>query len=84
MKIIYYFSVLGVNWSSNSTISVSKYLKRRHITLKLLDVYKLGHTNLVFKIKNTKKPVKLAPILSLWYINCKILILIDWFKYGLI
>lgn len=32
-------------------------MKRRHITLKLPDVHKLGHSNLVFKIKNTKKPV---------------------------
>lgn len=69
MKIIYYFSFLGVNWSSNSTISVSKYLKRRHITLKLLDIYKLGHTNLVFKIKNTKKPVKFTQMLFLFYNN---------------
>lgn len=49
---------MGKNWSSNSTISVSKHLKRRHITLNLLDVHKLGHSDLVFKIKNTKKPVK--------------------------
>lgn len=32
-------------------------MKRRHITLKMSDIYKLGHSNLVFKIKNTKKPV---------------------------
>jgi len=31
-------------------------MKRRHITLKMPDVNKLGHSNLVFKIKNTKKP----------------------------
>jgi len=37
-------------------------MKRRHITLKLPDVYKLGHSNLVFKIKNTKKPVS--------FLNC--------------
>lgn len=52
------FSLLGQNWSSNSTISVSKHLKRRHITLKLSHLRKLGHTNLVFKLKNTKKSVK--------------------------
>lgn len=57
LKTAYYFSLVGRNWSSNSTISVSKHLKRRHITLKLLEVYKLGHSNLVFKIKNTKKSV---------------------------
>lgn len=59
---MYYFSLFGTNWSSNSTISVSKHMKRRHITLKLPDVYKLGHSNLVFKIKNTKKPVS--------FLNC--------------
>ncbi|XP_026821729.1 GPI inositol-deacylase isoform X2 [Rhopalosiphum maidis] len=51
--------LFGTNWSSNSTISVSKHMKRRHITLNLPDVYKLGHSNLVFKIKNTKKPTAL-------------------------
>lgn len=37
-------------------------MKRRHITLKMPDVNKLGHSNLVFKIKNTKKPVS--------FLNC--------------
>lgn len=58
-----YFSLFGWNWSSNSTISVSKHLKRRHITLKLSNVHKLGHSNLVFKLKNTKKPVKFPKLL---------------------
>ncbi|XP_025412541.1 GPI inositol-deacylase isoform X2 [Sipha flava] len=53
------YCLFGVNWSSNSTISVSKYMKRRHITIKLSDVYRLDHSNLVFKIKNTKKPTGL-------------------------
>jgi len=37
-------------------------MKRRHITLKMPDVNKLGHSNLVFKIKNTKKLVS--------FLNC--------------
>lgn len=56
------FSLFGTNWSSNSTISVSKYLKRRHITLKLSDINRIDHSNLVFKIKNTKKPVRLLKL----------------------
>ncbi|XP_050542352.1 GPI inositol-deacylase isoform X2 [Daktulosphaira vitifoliae] len=53
------FCATGKNWSSNSTISVSKRLKRRHITIKLEDIYKIGHSNVVFKIKNTKEPTGL-------------------------
>lgn len=60
MKSYLISSSFGVNWSSHSIISVSKFMKRRHITLKLSDVQKLGHSDLVFKIKNTKKPVKLS------------------------
>ncbi|VVC28522.1 Hypothetical protein CINCED_3A001485 [Cinara cedri] len=53
------YCLYGANWSSNSTISMSKYLKRRHVTIQLSKVLRLGHSNLVFKIKNTKKPTGL-------------------------
>ncbi|XP_050431681.1 GPI inositol-deacylase [Adelges cooleyi] len=46
---------MGKNWSANSTISVSKRLKRRHVTLKCSHLHAMGHTDVVFKIKSTKE-----------------------------